>query len=161
MPRQINFGASLLYHQLNLTDCYQILGVKRDASQKEIKSAYRRLSLRYHPDRNKDEKDDEKFKKIIEAYQILRREEKKMSRLSETDVEAKYAEFWKKYDSKINEPFNFDSNVGGFRNPFGANVAEGYSHNQEKESSPVRTHMILFGGLGVIALWIILSMILK
>ena len=140
---------------MNIADCYQILGVQEDASQKEIKSAYRRLSLRYHPDRNRDEKDGEKFKKIIEAYQLLRSEEKKKNRVSETDVAAKYAEFWKKYESKVSEPFHFGSDIGGFRNPFGANVTENYSHNQEKESTPVRTHMILYGGLGVIALWII------
>ena len=105
--------------------------------------------------------DGEKFKKVIEAYQFLRSEEKKKDKVSETDVEAKYTEFWKKYDSNVNEQFHFDSNIGGFRNPFGANVTESYSHNQEKESTPVMTHMILYGGLGVIALWIILSTILK
>ena len=146
---------------MNLADCYHILGVQKDASQKEIKSAYRRLSLRYHPDRNKNETDGEKFKKVIEAYQFLRSEEKKKDKVSETDVEAKYTEFWKKYDSNTTEQFHFDSNIGGFRNPFGANATESYSHNQEKESTPVRTHMILYGGLGVIALWIILSTILK
>ena len=149
------------YYQLNLSDCYQILGVQKDASQKEIKSAYRRLSLRYHPDRNKDEKDGEKFKKIIEAYQVLRSEEKRKNKMSETDVDAKYTEFWKKYESNVSEPFRFDSEIGGFRNPFGANAKENYDHNQEKESSPVRTHVILYGGLAVIAFWIILSMILK
>ena len=146
---------------MNIADCYQILGVQEDASQKEIKSAYRRLSLRYHPDRNRDEKDGEKFKKIIEAYQLLRSEEKKKNRVSETDVAAKYAEFWKKYESKVSEPFHSGSDIGGFRNTFGADVTESYSHNQEKESSHVRMHMILYGGLGAIALWIILSMILK
>ena len=146
---------------MNIADGYHILGVQKDASQKEIKSAYRRLSLRYHPDRNTNEKDGEKFKKIIEAYQLLRSEEKKKNKTVETDVAAKYAEFWKKYESKVSEPFHFDSGIGEFTNPFGANVTENYNHNQEKQPSPVRTHMILFGGLGLIALWIILSMILK
>lgn len=135
--------------------------MQKGASQKEIKNAYRRLSLKYHPDRNKDDRGDEKFKQVIEAYQLLRREEKTKTETSETDVATKYAEFWKKYDSKTNEEFNFGPNFAGFKNPFGANVQENYSHFQGKESSHKSTHMIIFGGLGLIALWLILASILK
>ncbi|TLX66831.1 MAG: J domain-containing protein [Thaumarchaeota archaeon] len=115
---------------MNTTDCYQILGVQKDASQKEIKSAYRRLSLKYHPDRNKDQKDSEKFKQIIEAYQILRLEEKKKNKRSEIDIAYTYTEFWKQYDKKVNEEQFNRANFAEFRNPFGANVPETYSHNQ-------------------------------
>ena len=146
---------------MNLSDCYQILGVQKDASQKEIKNAYRRLSLRYHPDKIKDDRDGEKFKQILEAYQLLRRQEKTKIKTSETDVAAKYTEFWKKYDGKMNEEFNFGPNFAGFKNPFGVNAEEKYSHFQQKESSHATTHMIIFGGLGLIALWIILATILK
>ncbi|MGI0090006.1 MAG: DnaJ domain-containing protein, partial [Nitrosopumilaceae archaeon] len=59
---------------MNTSKCYEVLGIEKGASQKEIKTAYRKLSLKYHPDRNKDEKDAEKFKEIIEAYQFLRLE---------------------------------------------------------------------------------------
>jgi len=51
-----------------MKDYYKILGVPRDASQEEIKKAYRRLAHKYHPDKGGDEK---KFKEINEAYQIL------------------------------------------------------------------------------------------
>ena len=146
---------------MNLSDCYQILGIQKDASQKEIKNAYRCLSLKYHPDRNKDDIDGKKFKQIIEAYQLLRREEKAKTKTSETDVAAKYAEFWKKYDSNINEEFHFGPNFTGFKNPFGVNSQEIYSHFREKQSSHAGTHIIIFGGLGLLALWIILSTILK
>lgn len=147
---------------MNATDCYQILGVQKGASQKEIKSAYRRLSLKYHPDRNKNEKDDEKFKRIIEAYQILRLEEKKKSKRSEVDIASTYTEFWKQYDKNINEEFqSTKTNFSGFKNPFGVNAPETYSHNQEKEPSQISTHVILYAGLGLVALWIILSEILK
>ncbi|NLU51157.1 MAG: molecular chaperone DnaJ [Syntrophomonadaceae bacterium] len=53
-------------------DYYEVLGVSRDASPEEIKKAYRKLALKYHPDVNSDKKDAEaKFKEINEAYEIL------------------------------------------------------------------------------------------
>src|SRR2546430_9477087 len=52
-------------------DYYQILSVSRTASEKEIKSAYRRLARLYHPDVNKDPKATDRFKQINEAYEVL------------------------------------------------------------------------------------------
>jgi curved DNA-binding protein len=53
-------------------DYYDVLGVKRDASEGQIKSAYRKLAKRYHPDRNKNDKTAEaKFKEIQQAYDVL------------------------------------------------------------------------------------------
>ena len=52
---------------------YEILGVSKDASEKEIQRAYRKLALKYHPDRNEDDPQAaEKFKKASEAYEILK-----------------------------------------------------------------------------------------
>jgi DnaJ-class molecular chaperone len=57
-------------------DYYEILGVKRKAADKEIKSAYRKLARKYHPDFNKDDKKSEdKFKEISEAYAVLTNDE--------------------------------------------------------------------------------------
>lgn len=92
---------------------------------------------------------------------MLRREEKIKTKTLETDVAAKYTEFWKKYDNNMNEEFHFGPNFAGFKNPFGANVQQSYEHFRQKESSHTNTHMIIFGGLGLIALWIILSSILR
>jgi DnaJ-class molecular chaperone len=59
-------------------DYYSVLGVKRDASQKEIKSAYRKLARKYHPDVNPNSKEAEtRFKEINEAYEVLGDEEKR------------------------------------------------------------------------------------
>ena len=59
-------------------DYYEVLGVSRDASLDEIKKAYRKLALKYHPDRNPGDKEsEEKFKEATEAYEILRDSEKR------------------------------------------------------------------------------------
>ncbi len=52
-------------------DFYQVLDVRRDASQEEIQQAYRRLARTYHPDLNKDPRAEERFKDISEAYAVL------------------------------------------------------------------------------------------
>ena len=59
-------------------DCYEVLGVSRDASQSDIKKAYRKLAKKYHPDTNAgNEEAAEKFKELSEAYSILNDPEKK------------------------------------------------------------------------------------
>ncbi|XXS36582.1 MAG: DnaJ C-terminal domain-containing protein [Candidatus Karelsulcia muelleri] len=58
-------------------DYYEILGISRDASTDEIKKAYRKLALKYHPDKNKEKQAEEKFKEAAEAYDILSNPEKK------------------------------------------------------------------------------------
>src|SRR6186713_2215174 len=58
-------------------DYYAILGVRRDASVDDIKTAYRRLARKYHPDVSKEKDAEEKFKEMSEAYETLKDPEKR------------------------------------------------------------------------------------
>ena len=59
-------------------DYYNTLGVSKNASQEEIKSAYRKLAMKYHPDKNPgDASSEAKFKEASEAYQVLSNSQKK------------------------------------------------------------------------------------
>ena len=72
-PRLLKTGPTLLQK-----DYYDILGVSRSASQKDIKSAYYKLAKQYHPDRTKGDKESaKKFQKVSEAYEVLSDEGKR------------------------------------------------------------------------------------
>jgi len=58
-------------------DYYQILGVKKDANDDELKKAYRKMALKFHPDKNKSAGAEEKFKDIAEAYEVLSNKDKR------------------------------------------------------------------------------------
>ncbi len=62
---------------MEFKDYYDILGVNEDASKSEIKSAYRRLARKYHPDVSDDEDAEDRFKEVSEAYEVLKDDEKR------------------------------------------------------------------------------------
>jgi len=66
-------------------DFYKVLGLQKGASEEEIKKAYRKMALKYHPDKNKSAGAEEKFKEIAEAYEVLSDKKKR-------DVYDKYGE---------------------------------------------------------------------
>ena len=58
-------------------DYYEVLGVQSGATKEQIKSAYRKLALEFHPDRNKSPEAEARFKEISEAYAVLSDDEKR------------------------------------------------------------------------------------
>ena len=83
MSKKYSFIIILLFILITNSFCgedyYQLLGVSKTASKQEIKKAFKKLSLKYHPDKNKDnpEKAKEKFVKIANAYEVLSNDEKR------------------------------------------------------------------------------------
>lgn len=110
-------------------DYYEVLGVDRNASEDEIKKAYRKLAKQYHPDLNPDNKEAEaKFKEANEAYEVLSDAEKKAKydRFGHAGVDPSYAAGQGGYGGFNGQGFDFDlgdifSNIfgGGFGGGFG------------------------------------------
>lgn len=77
VPFLLLFSLILLTLEAKTVDPYKVLGVEKNASQREIQKAFHKLSLQYHPDKNKNKGAQEKFAEINNAYEILSDEEKR------------------------------------------------------------------------------------
>ncbi|ERP39038.1 molecular chaperone DnaJ [Chitinivibrio alkaliphilus] len=105
-------------------DLYEVLGVSKDASEGDIKKAYRKLAVKYHPDKNPgDEEAAEKFREATEAYEILK----------DSDKRAKYDQFGHAA---------FDANGGGF----GGGGFGGFGGGGMDLNDALRAFMGDFGG---------------
>lgn len=110
-------------------DYYKILGIEKNASQDQIKSAYRKLAMKYHPDKAKGDKSaEEKFKEINEANEVL----------SDPEKRKKYdqlGENWKYYQQAGGNADDFDwsqfsaGGGGGYGNPFGGQGRTTYHYS--------------------------------
>jgi len=87
---------------MDFKDYYEVLGVNKSATQEEIKKAYRKLAVKYHPDKNPDNKQaEDKFKELSEAYEVLGDKEKRK----------KYDELganWRHFESAGGQGSDFD-----------------------------------------------------
>lgn len=92
-------------------DYYEVLGVEKNADEKELKKAYRKKAMKYHPDRNQGDKGaEEKFKEVNEAYEIL----------SDSNKRARYDQFGHAgVDGNAQGGFGGASGFGGFDDIFG------------------------------------------
>lgn len=114
-------------------DFYEILGISKNSTKDEIKSAYRKLALKYHPDRNKEPGAEEKFKEINEAYEVLSNDQKKSAydQFGHAAFEGgaggpfgantytnQEGPFTFRYSTGGNPFGNADFDFGGFSNPF-------------------------------------------
>ena len=100
------------------SDLYSILEISKDASEQDIKKAYRKLTLQYHPDRNNSSDAEEKIRKINEAYEVLGDKEKRM--LYDSGANQFKFPFSEGQEVDINNIFNMFFNGGiphqsGFR----------------------------------------------
>ncbi|MES2462431.1 MAG: J domain-containing protein [Armatimonadota bacterium] len=129
----------------NYKDYYQLLGVDKNASEKEIKSAYRKLARKYHPDVNSNDKAAEgKFKDISEAYEVL----------SDSEKREKYNRFgdqWKAYSQAGSAPGGqgFPGGFGGF--PGGSRGGYGGQNSGDPDLSDLFASLFgdaAFGGPG-------------
>ncbi|MEO8581914.1 MAG: J domain-containing protein [Patescibacteria group bacterium] len=105
-------------------DYYEILGVDKKASEADIKAAYRKMALKWHPDRNADNKKgaEEKFKEINEAYQVLSDKQKKQS-----------------YDQFGHAAFENGGGGGAAGNPFAGGFRTGpfqWSYQSSSDGNP-------------------------
>jgi len=122
-------------------DYYEILGISRDASAEEIKKAYRRLAVKYHPDRNpgNSKEAEEKFKEVSEAYKILSDPEKKRiyDQYGHAGLEAEVGAGRGGFTGFDFDPFKIFDEVFG-RGSFGEDIFDDFfgRRTRSRESQP-------------------------
>ncbi|KPJ98421.1 MAG: integrase [Desulfobacterales bacterium SG8_35] len=122
-------------------DYYEVLGVKKGCSTQDIKKAYRKLAMQYHPDRNKGDKEaEEKFKKISEAYAVLSDPEKRKQydTFGESGFQQRYSQ----------EDIFRGFDLGDILKEFGLGGLGGSFRTSGGEGSPFESFFFQSGGPG-------------
>ena len=112
-------------------DFYEVLGVSKAATADEIKRAYRKLALEYHPDRNKSKEAGKKFKEVTAAYEVLSDPQKKSQ-----------------YDQFGHAAFTQGAGQGPFGGGFGGQPFGGTQGRQSGQYGPFRYTYYTSGGQG-------------
>ncbi len=129
-------------------DLYKLLGVSRDASQAEIKKAYRKLAMQYHPDRNPDDKQaEDRFKQVGEAYSVLSDPEKRRryDQFGATDMRGGGAGGFGGAGGMGFDPFDIFREVfgGGFGDIFGGGGGQGRRRSTVQRGSDLQIRIKL------------------
>ncbi|VDH94058.1 DnaJ homolog subfamily B member 9 [Mytilus galloprovincialis] len=125
-------------------DYYEILGVKKNATDKQIKRAFRKLAIKYHPDKNKEKDAEEKFREIAKAYEVL----------SDTDKRKNYDRFGDTEDGHPGQGgnggygFDFDFNdfFKGFDHAFKDHKQHEQGHHNADDHESFTFHFGQNGG---------------
>jgi molecular chaperone DnaJ len=120
-------------------DYYNILEIDREATKEDIKKSYRKLAMKYHPDKNPDDKEsEEKFKDISEAYSVL----------SDDNKKSRYDQFGSVdgFESGFNMDdfmggFNINDIFGGFGDVFGGGVGNPFGRRRVNRGQDLRTNL--------------------
>jgi curved DNA-binding protein len=122
-------------------DYYETLGVKKESSSQDIKKAYRKLAMKYHPDRNKGDREaEEKFKKISEAYAVLSDPEKRkqFDTFGSADFQQRYSQ----------EDIFRGFDLGDILKEFGLGGLGGEFRTAAGQGSPFESFFFQSGGPG-------------
>lgn len=126
-------------------DYYEILGVDKKASADDIKSAYRKLAMQYHPDRNKSPDAEEKFKELSEAYAVLSDQKKRQQydQFGHSGIDMRYSQedIFRGVDFEdIFRDFGFGFGRGGF----GGSIFDMFFGGRREHEGPRRGSDILY-----------------
>ena len=141
---------------LKKKDYYDILNIKKDANESEIKRAYKKMAIKFHPDKNDSKLAEECFKKISEAYQCLSNPEKKNfydKYGNEEEFKQKYYQANHRYYQEEMDPFEAFNMF--FGNGFFPNRGTRFYYSSDNEEGQTRNNRSIIHFLPIIMLLIV------
>lgn len=140
------------------TSYYDILQIKQNATNDEIKKSFRSLALKYHPDKNKSSESKEKFLSIVEAYEVL--SDETLRKKYDLSFHKNRGEYISDYSTHWTPPADYNKyySYDEIKNWYTKNneIRGGMWNIGEKESKGMwKTTIILFGSLAVVTLFIL------